>query len=120
MYAPALLPERIAHSLLALSILSDRISGASVRAADLGDADRISTPTLAPARLGPYLTTLPICRRSSAAPLARIDYNVDILSRAPSCERLAMAARPCLLTPAQAALVHALGMVQGRAQTMRS
>ena len=73
-----------------------------------------------PARLGPYLTTLPVCRRSSAAPLASIDYNVDILT--PSCEpeRLAMAAQPCLLTPAQAALVHALGMVQGRAQTMRS
>ena len=71
MYAPALLPERIAHSLLALSILSDRISCASVRAADLGDADRVSTPTLTPARLGPYLTTLPICYPFAAARLLR-------------------------------------------------
>ena len=56
------------------------------------------------ARLGPYLTTLPMCRRSSAAPLGRIDYNVGILSPSPSYERLAMASQPCLLTPAQAAL----------------
>ena len=40
------------------------------------------------ARLGPYLTTLPVCHRSSAAPLGRIDYNVDILSPVPACERL--------------------------------
>ena len=93
-------------------------------AADQVDADQSSTPTLSsttlPARLGPYLTTLPFCRRSSAAPLASIDYNVNILAPASSCERLAMAAPPCLLTPAQTALMHALGMAQGRAHTMRS
>jgi hypothetical protein len=72
------------------------------------------------ARLGPYLTTLPVCHRSSAAPLGRIDYNVDILAPAPLCERLAMAAPPCLLTPAQAALAHALGTVHGRAYAMRA
>ena len=66
------------------------------------------------------MTTLPVCRRSSAAPLARIDYNVDILSPAPACERLAVAVQPCMLTPAQAALVHALGMVHGRAYAMRA
>ena len=70
------------------------------------------------ARLGPYLTTLPVCRRSSAAPLGRIDYNVDILSPSPTCERLPMASRLCLLTPAQALLVHALGMVHGHAHTI--
>ena len=67
------------------------------------------------ARLGPYLTTLPVCRRSSAAPLGRIDYNVDILSPVLTCERLPMALPPRLLTPEQAALVHALGTIQGRA-----
>jgi len=72
------------------------------------------------ARLGPYLTTLPMCRRSSAAPLGRIDYNVGILSPSPSYERLAMASQPCLLTPAQAALAHALGTVQGRAHALPS
>ena len=67
-----------------------------------------------------YLTTLPMCRRSSAAPLGRIDYNVGILSPSPSYERLAMASQPCLLTPAQAALAHALGTVQGRAHALPS
>ena len=102
----------------------DRISYVSVRAADQGDADQNCTPTPATmtvsARLGPYLTTLPMCRRSSAAPLGRIDYNVGILSPSPSYERLAMASQPCLLTPAQAALAHALGTVQGRAHALPS
>jgi hypothetical protein len=124
MYALASLPEPIAHFRLALSTLSDRISYVSVRAADQVDADQNSTPTPAPmairARLGPYLTTLPMCRRSSAAPLGRIDYNVGILSPSPSYERLAMASQPCLLTPAQAALAHALGTVQGRAHALPS
>jgi hypothetical protein len=124
MYALASLPEPIAHFRLALSTLSDRISYVSVRAADQVDADHNSTPTPATmavsARLGPYMTTLPVCRRSSAAPLALIDYNVDILSPAPVCERLAVAVQPCLLTPAQAALAHALGTVQGRAHALPS
>ena len=102
----------------------DRISYVLVRAADQGDADQNYTANPATmtvsARLGPYLTTLPVCRRSSAAPLGRIDYNVDILSPSPTCERLPMASRLCLLTPAQALLVHALGMVHGHAHTMRS
>ena len=49
-----------------------------------------------------------------------IDYNVDILSPAPACERLAVAVQPCLLTPAQAALAHALGTVQGRVHALPS
>jgi hypothetical protein len=118
MYALASLPEPIAHFRLALSTLSERISYVSVRAADQVDADHNSTPTPATmavsARLGPYMTTLPVCRRSSAAPLALIDYNVDILLR------LAVAVQPCLLTPAQAALAHALGTVQGRAHALPS
>ena len=69
-----------------------------------------------PARLGPYLTTLPMCRRSSAAPLASIDYNMDILSEpACACERVPMMPQPRLLTPAQAALAHALGMARAHA-----
>ena len=113
MYALASLPEPIAHFRLALSTLSDRISYVSVRAADQVDADQNSTPTPAPMaireRLGPYLTTLPMCRRrrSSAAPLGRIGYNVGILSPSPSYERLAVASQPCLLTPAQAVLAAA-------------
>ena len=72
MYALASLPEPIAHFRLALSTLSYRISYVSVRAADQVDADQNSTPTPAPmairARLGPYLTTLPM----------RIDTNGDL------------------------------------------
>ena len=124
MYALASLPEPIAHFPLALSTLSDRISNVTVHAADEVDADQNSTPTPAPmavrARLGPYLTTLTMCRRSSAAPLASIDYNMGILTPAPSYGRLAMASQTCLLTPAQAALAHALGTVQGRAHALPS
>ena len=101
----------------------DRISYVSVRAADQGDADQNYTTTPATmtvsARLGPYLTTLPVCRRSSAAPLGRIDYNA-VDGGSPTCERLPMASWLCLLTPAQTLLVHALGKVHGHTRTMRS
>ena len=69
------------------------------------------------ARLGPHVTTLPLCRRSAAAPLSNIDYNVNITTPA-AAAACPMALQPCLLTPAQAALAHALGRVQGRAYAM--
>ena len=67
------------------------------------------------------MTTLQLGRRSAAAPLGRIDYNVDIL--APARHHVSgwrMAAPPCLLTPAQAALAHALGTVHGPAYAMHA
>ena len=64
------------------------------------------------------MATQPVCRRSSAAPLGRIDYNVNILSPVPLCLGLAMALPPRELTPEQAALAHALGLVQDRAYVM--
>ena len=69
-------------------------------------------------QLGPFLTTLPKSRAAASAPLAPIDYNVHILDTPTAAQGYEMALRPCLLTPAQAALAHALGTVQGRAHTM--
>ena len=74
------------------------------------------------ARLGPHTTTLLERRSGGSMPLALIDYNCNIpepvTRTALACERLAMALPPRLLTPEQAALVHALGTVQGRAHPM--
>ena len=66
------------------------------------------------------MTTLPVSSRSAAAPLSRIDYNNSILSApaVPACQWFATACQPQLLTPAQAALAHALGTVQGCAYAM--
>ena len=93
-----------------------------MRAADQVNETENSTPTLASAavlpRLESYVATQPVCRRSSAAPLGRIDYNLNILSPMPPCPGLAMALPPRELTPGQAALAHALGLVQGRAFVM--
>lgn len=69
-------------------------------------------------RLELHVTTQPGCRRSSAAPLGRIDYNVNILAPAPACRGLAMALLERELTPGQAALAHALGVAHGRAHAM--
>ena len=103
----------------------DCISYAPLRVTDQVKANHISssTPltTTVLARLGPHTTMLQLNRRSAAHPLANIDYNTDSCVQYPhaartlSCQRLAMAAPPCVLTPAQAALAHALGSVHGRA-----
>ena len=102
----------------------DCISHAPLRVTDQVEANQISssTPlsTTLLARLGPHITTLQLSRRSAAQPLANIDYNADILELVLSCQRLAMTSQPCLLTPAQAALAHALGTVQGRAHALPS
>ena len=90
----------------------DCISHAPLRVTDQVEANQISssTPlsTTLLARLGPHITTLQLSRRSAAQPLGNIDYNADILTPVLSCQRLAMTSQPCLLTPAQAALAHAL------------
>ena len=63
-------------------------------------------------------TALPLHRRTSGAALAPIDYNVNILL--PSLHSgLLHAEQPCLLTPEQAALAHALGSMCGHAFPMR-
>jgi len=75
------------------------------------------------ARLGPHTTTLLERRSGGSMPLALIDYNCNIrepVTPVLACERLAMALPPRLLTPEQAALVHALGTVQGRAYAIRA
>ena len=69
-------------------------------------------------QLGISSTTLQKSRAAASAPLAPIDYNVRILNAPTAAPACPMASQPCLLTPAQAALVHALGTVQGRAHTM--
>ena len=110
-----------------LSLLSpcfaNQISYAPVRAADPIDADQhsSSTPALTKvfARLGPHVTTLPLPRpRSAATPLGIIDYNINILTPPAAAAACPMALQPCLLTPAQEALAHALGTFQGRAYAM--
>ena len=95
---------------------------ATLRAADPIDADQNSSSTPAPtkvyARLGPHVTTLPLPRRSAATPLGIIDYNINIPITPAAAAACSMALQPYLLTPAQAALAHALGMIQGRAYAM--
>ena len=63
-------------------------------------------------------TALPLHRRTSGAALEPIDYNINILS--PQLHNGVLhAEQPRLLTPAQAALAHALGSVCGHAFPMR-
>ena len=111
-----------AYSFLTLSTLPDRISFASVCVTDQVGSSHRSTPATFKvpviARLGPHTTTLLERRSGGSMPLALIDYNCNIpepVTPALACERLAMALPPRLLTPEQAALVHALGTIQGRA-----
>ena len=71
-------------------------------------------------QLGLLSTTLPKSRAAASAPLAPIDYIVRILAAPTAAPACPIALQPCLLTPAQAALAHALGTVQGRAHTMNA
>ena len=68
--------------------------------------------------VGTEIATLRTHRAASSAPLASIDYNINLTGAAPrDCHELPMpAAQPRMLTPAQAALMHALGAVQGYAR----
>ena len=116
-----------AYSFLTLSTLPDHISFASVRVTDQVGSSHQSTPATFKvpviARLGPHTTTLLERRNGGSMPLALIDYNCNIrepVTPALACERLAMALPPRLLTPEQAALVHALGTIQGRAYAIRA
>ena len=66
-----------------------------------------------------FCTALPLHRRTSGTALEPIDYNINILS--PQLHNgLLQAVQPRSLTPAQAALAHALGSVCGRAFPMHS
>ena len=69
-------------------------------------------------QLGLSSTMLPKSRAAASAPLAPIDYNVFILNAPTAAPVWPMASQPSLLTPAQAALAHALGTIQGRAYAM--
>ena len=71
-------------------------------------------------QLGLSSTMLPKSRAAASAPLAPIDYNVRILNAPTAAPACPIALQPYLLTPAQAALAHALGTVQGRAHTMHA
>ena len=71
-------------------------------------------------QLGLSPTTLPKSSAAASAPLAPIDYNVRILAAPTAAPACPIALQPYLLTPAQAALAHALGTVQGRAHTMHA